>query len=140
GLVRNAIENTPDGGRIEIQVKLNHDRVLLKVCDSGIGITEENKALLFKSYFTTSETTDYATRKPYDFNAGGRGFDLLRIKIFSERHQFKINLTTNRCPFLPADKDTCQGNTSDCRFLTIPEDCMENGGTVFSIEFPAYPV
>lgn len=140
GLVRNAVENTPDGCRIDIQVKLNHDRALLKVCDSGIGITEENKALLFKSFFTTSETTDYATRKPYDFNAGGRGFDLLRIMIFSERHHFKINLTSNRCLFLPAEKDACQGNTSDCRYLTIPEDCLKNGGTVFSIEFPAYPV
>lgn len=140
GLVRNAVENTPDGGRIDIQVKLNHDRVLLKVCDSGIGITEENKALLFKSFFTASETSDYSTRKPYDFNAGGRGFDLLRIKIFSERHHFKINLASNRCPLLPADKDACQGNTSDCRYLTIPEDCLKNGGTVFSIEFPAYPV
>ncbi len=140
GLVRNAVENTPDGGRIEIQTKTNHGWVLLKVSDSGIGITEENKALLFKSFFTTSETTDYSTRKPYDFNAGGRGFDLLRIKIFSERYQFQINLDANRCPFLPTDEDTCQGDISDCCHLTTPEDCFGNDGTIFSIRFPAYPV
>lgn len=138
GLVRNAVENTPDGGRIEVQVNRDHDRVLLKVSDSGIGITEENEALLFKRYFTTSETTDYSTRNPYDFNAGGRGFDLLRIKIFSERYQFKIKLDTNRCPFLPTDEDTCQGDISACGHLATPEDCFGNGGTSFSIGFPAY--
>lgn len=139
GLVKNAVENTPDGGKIEVKTNRDANRILLNICDSGIGITEENKQLLFKSYFTTSETYNYSTGKPYDFKAGGRGFELLRIKIFSERYHFKIDLISNRCPFIPTDKDTCQGNTSDCRFLANANDCFRNGGTIFSIEFAVYP-
>jgi PAS domain S-box-containing protein len=137
GLVKNAVENTPDGGNIEIQLKRDANRVILNIGDSGIGITEENKQLLFNNFFTTSETYNYSTRKPYDFNAGGRGFELLRIKIFSERYNFKIDLTSNRCPFIPTDKDFCPGKTTDCRHLADPNDCLDNGGTIFSIQFTA---
>jgi len=139
GLVKNAIENTPEGGRIEAQVKQDKEMVLLNICDSGVGITEENKQLIFKSYFTASETHKYSTRNPYDFNAGGSGFELLRIKIFSERYHFKINLTSNRCPYIPTDEDSCQGITSKCSYLTNPNACLKNSGTVFSIEFTANP-
>lgn len=137
GLVKNAVENTPDGGRIEVQVRRDNGMVLLNICDSGVGITEENRQLIFKSYFTASEIHKYSTRNPYDFNAGGRGFELLRIKIFSERYHFKINLTSTRCPYIPADEDSCPGITSECRYLTDPRQCLQNSGTVFSIEFAA---
>lgn len=140
GLVKNAVENTPDGGKIEVKINRDANRILLNICDSGIGITEENKQLLFKNYFTTNEIYNYSTGKPYDFNAGGRGFELLRIKIFSERYHFKIDLTSNRCPFIPTDKDSCQGKTSDCRYLANANDCFRNGGTIFSIVFAVYPV
>ena len=140
GLVKNAVENTPDGGKIEVQVKRDNERVLLNICDSGVGITEENKQLIFKNYFTARETRSYSTRKPYDFNAGGSGLDLLRIKIFSERHHFKINMTSSRCPYIPTDEDVCPGSISECRFLTDADECWGNSGTIFSIEFPANPV
>lgn len=135
GLIKNAIENTPDGGKIEIKINQNENKIFLQICDSGTGITEENKQLIFKNYFTTSDVYNYSTRKPYDFNAGGNGFDLLRIKIFSERYQFKIDLSSNRCSFIPTDEDICPGKISDCRLLRNDNDCFRNGGTIFSIEF-----
>ena len=135
GLVKNAVENTPDGGKVEVRVKLYNDLVLLSVCDSGTGITEENRNLLFKNYFTTRDADKYSTRKPYAFNAGGSGFELLRLKIFSERYNFRIKLASKRCPFIPTDRDSCPGNTSECCYLSDPDNCAKNGGTVFTLEF-----
>ena len=101
GLTKNAVENTPDGGKIEISIKRQANIILFHICDTGVGITKENKQLLFKSYFTTRDVYTYSTRQPYDFNAGGNGFELLRLNIFSERYHFQIGLTSTRCPLHP---------------------------------------
>ena len=86
GLVRNAVENTPDGGRVNIYVRTGKNGPEVVVKDNGIGISKENQRLIFDNYFTAYETMQYSTRQPYDFRAGGKGFDLLRMKIFSERY------------------------------------------------------
>ena len=101
GLLKNAIENTPDEGRVEIFVKKKGAGTLLEVRDFGVGITSENQIRIFEGFFTTRETMDYSSKNPYDFNAGGKGADLLRIKIFSERYGFKIVLKSSRCPLIP---------------------------------------
>jgi signal transduction histidine kinase len=41
GLIRNAIENTPDEGRIELEVHRRGEGTLLQVHDYGVGIPEE---------------------------------------------------------------------------------------------------
>jgi PAS domain S-box-containing protein len=101
GLVRNAIENTPDEGKIEIYVQEKGEAAVLEVRDFGVGITEENQSRIFEGFYATQETLDYSSKRPFDFNAGGRGVDLLRMKIFSERYDFKIEMNSKRCPFIP---------------------------------------
>ena len=44
GLIKNAIENTPDGGLIEVAAEQNDTGIILRVADRGIGITEENQS------------------------------------------------------------------------------------------------
>ena len=129
GLIRNAVENTPDGGLIEVSVRNGGEGPLLEVKDYGVGITEENRKLIFESNVTTYETMDYATKKPYDFNAGGKGFDLLRMKIFSERYHFKIDMDSRRCVHLPEDDDLCPGDVAGCGHCGSIDDCIESGGT-----------
>ncbi|NNL75671.1 MAG: PAS domain S-box protein, partial [Desulfobacterales bacterium] len=99
GLLKNAIENTPDEGKIEVVVNHKDEGTLLEVRDSGVGITKENQTRIFEGFFATQETLDYSSKNPFDFNAGGKGADLLRMKIFSERYNFNIELTSSRCPF-----------------------------------------
>jgi len=72
GLVKNAIENTPDGSRIEISFEQKGDRIWLHVTDYGVGIKEENQQYLFDGLFHTKETDLYSLRRPYDFGAGAR--------------------------------------------------------------------
>ncbi len=136
GLLRNAVGNTPDGGIIEVSVKNGETGPELEVKDFGVGITEENRRLIFESYITTRETMQYSTRKPYDFNAGGKGFDLLRMRIFSERYNFKIDMKSSRCTFIPGDGDLCPGDIKNCDHCRTVNDCLNSGGTTVVVKFP----
>jgi PAS domain S-box-containing protein len=137
GLVRNAVENTPDGGRIEVVVGHDDTGPHFTVTDYGVGITRENRKLLFENVFTTTETLQYASKRPYDFNAGGKGFDLLRLKIFSERYGFTIEMNSRRCRHIPLESDVCPGEVDACDFCEKPEDCLSSGGTAVTIRFAA---
>jgi light-regulated signal transduction histidine kinase (bacteriophytochrome) len=139
GLLKNAIENTPDEGKIEIAVKRKGEGTILEVRDFGVGITEENQIRIFEGFFTTRETMNYSSKRPYDFNAGGKGSDLLRIKIFAERYNFKIDLKSSRCPFVPKDSDTCPGKISACPHCKGGGGCHQSVATVFSLYFPPAP-
>jgi len=136
GLMKNAIENTPDEGKIVVFTKKSKGHVELVVKDYGVGITEENQRLIFGGFFTTQDTMVYATKNPFDFDAGGKGADLLRMKIFSERYLFKIDMASSRCTFLPNEYDICPGKISKCSFCTTRDDCYNSGGTTFSLRFP----
>jgi PAS domain S-box-containing protein len=135
GIIRNAFEYTPDAGKIDIILKNTENHPELIVRDFGIGFTRDKLHLIFKNYFTPPESIDYSTKNPYDFNAGGRGFDLLRIKIFSERYHFKIWINSNRCDVIPKDTDICPGDIHLCRACTTPDDCFKSGGTSIHIKF-----
>jgi len=136
GLVRNAVENTPDQGKMEIMVHKRGIGSEIIVRDYGVGITEEYQSRIFEGFFTTRETMDYSTKRPFDFMAGGRGADLLRMKIFSERYNFRIDMKSSRCGFIPQTSDICPGRISECDFCKTEEDCYQSGGTTFSLYFP----
>ncbi|HKJ97389.1 MAG TPA: GAF domain-containing protein [Desulfotignum sp.] len=133
GLIRNAIENTPDGGHIHVRVQDTAKGVEFIVQDRGIGLTPEAQKRIFEGFFTTQETLQYSSGQPYDFNAGGKGADLLRMKIFSERYHFKISMTSRRCSRLPGDTDVCPGSIEGCSRLPGPP-C--DGYTRVSVLFP----
>jgi PAS domain S-box-containing protein len=139
GLVKNAIENTPDEGKIEVIVHPKGRGSELVVRDYGVGIVEEDRKRIFEGFFATQETMDYSSKRPFDFNAGGKGADLLRMKIFSERYNFKIDMTSSRCRFIPEIRDICPGSIGECAFCKNKEDCYDSGGTTFSLYFPPAP-
>jgi len=137
GLLRNAIENTPDEGRIEVDVYKSGEGAVLRVHDYGVGITQEAQKRIFEGFFTSRDISSYSTRKPFEFSAGGKGADLLRMKIFSERYHFQIEMRSTRCKYIRREIDLCPGRISSCRYCTRPEDCRRSGETTFSVYFPA---
>jgi PAS domain S-box-containing protein len=137
GLVRNAVENTPDGGKISVKVRKGERGPELEVKDNGIGISDENLRMIFENYFTSYETMQYSTRQPYDFKAGGKGFDLLRMKIFSERYNFKIKMASKPCHLIDREGRACPGNVADCTPQPGIEGCQNTGGTTVTVQF--YP-
>ena len=135
GLVRNAVENTPDDGNILVTVRQGEMGPEFEVKDTGAGISAENQRLLFENFFTTHETMQYSTRQPYDFKAGGRGFDLLRMKIFSEKYNFKLQMRSKQCRFSEQNGFACPGNIEDCNSSKTMEDCEQSGGTTVTVQF-----
>jgi signal transduction histidine kinase len=134
-LVKNAVENTPDGGRIEVSIEEQDRKVVLGVRDTGIGIRGEDQKYLFDGLFHTQETDLYTSKKPFEFNAGGKGLDLLRTRLAGRRFGFEVDVQSGRCSHLTQKEDLCPGKISLCRFCRGPEDCLDNGGSLFTLTF-----
>lgn len=136
GLVRNAIENTPDEGEVDVLVRKKGEGTELVVRDYGVGIAKETETRVFEGFFATQDTMVYSSKQPFEFQAGGKGADLLRMKIFSERYNFRIHMESSPCRFIPQGGDECPGIVADCPFCTTKQDCQTSGGTAFYVYFP----
>jgi PAS domain S-box-containing protein len=136
GLIKNAVENTPDGGKIALSVVEKGGGVELMVKDFGVGITDDNQRRIFEGYFPTQETLNYSSKHPFDFDAGGKGADLLRMMVFSERYGFQLKMESTRCRFLKESGRTCPGNIDSCEPCKSENDCYTSGGSTFTVFFP----
>lgn len=134
-LLKNAIENTPDEGAVSISLTTHDSGVLLRVEDTGIGIAPADRDFIFEGFHHTQATDRYSTRKPFDFNAGGKGLELMRLKILSEEGWFDISFESKRCRFLPTRSDQCPGRISSCPHVKNLKGCRQAGGTTFSVLF-----
>jgi PAS domain S-box-containing protein len=137
GLLRNAVENTPDGGMIRLVVEEKNGKIALHVKDYGVGITEEDQPYIFDGLFHTKETELYTSKKPYDFGAGGKGLDLFRMKVYAQRFGFDLSMTSKRCVYIPTEQDQCPGDISRCPHVSNAEECTASGETTFTVAFPA---
>ena len=136
GLLKNSIENTPDEGLIRVVLEKKNQWIQLKVQDFGVGITKENQQHLFDGLFHTLDTELYTSKKPYDFGAGGKGLDLLKMKVYGKRFGFDISVGGQRCIHLPNERDLCPGKISLCKYCKKPDDCLSSGGSTLCLTFP----
>ncbi|MFC1835559.1 PAS domain S-box protein [Thermodesulfobacteriota bacterium] len=134
-LLKNAVECTPDEGLIVISLESVTPDLLLTAEDYGVGIIEADKEFLFDGFHHTQLTDEYSTKRPFDFNAGGKGLELLRLKILAEEGLFHISFDSRRCHYIPTNHDHCPGRISECRHVKDPAGCKESGGTTFSVKF-----
>ncbi len=54
-LILNAIQAMPSGGVLTVESDLSEDAVVVKIADTGIGISDENRKKLFSPFFTTKK-------------------------------------------------------------------------------------
>lgn len=134
-LVKNAVENTPDSGLVEVKLTHEGSDLILMVEDHGVGITIEDQNFIFEGFHHTQDTDDYATRRPYDFNAGGKGLELLRLKALSESCGFDLSFESSRCIYIPSSKDICPGVIERCPHIKLPDECLASGGSTFYVKF-----
>jgi PAS domain S-box-containing protein len=134
-LVKNAIENTPDEGKVYVTLCKVSEGVLLEVIDHGVGITAGDREFIFRAFHHTQDTEQYSTRKPFEFNAGGKGLELMRLKVLAEHASFDISVESHRCKYIPSSSDDCCGQISRCQHIGSEEECRESGGTTFSVLF-----
>ena len=135
GLLKNAIENTPDEGKIVLTAKREGHEVQIIFHDYGVGITSQNQTMIFGGFFHTQDTDLYSTKRPYEFGAGGSGSDLLRIRCLADRKGFDINFKSTRCRYIPEDTDLCPGRISKCRFVSDTAGCLASGESTFIVRF-----
>jgi PAS domain S-box-containing protein len=134
-LVKNAIENTPDEGQVTISLLEGPEGLSLIVADHGIGIDRSDQDMVLKGFYHTQETAEYATMNSFDFGAGGKGLELMRLKLLADEGIFRLSFETTRCRYLMGSSNKCPGAISACPFAVSPEDCARSGGTVFTVRF-----
>jgi PAS domain S-box-containing protein len=134
-LVKNAVENTPDEGLITIRLDGSTSGLLLEVEDTGVGIAARDEAFIFDAFHHTQSTSHYSTKQPFDFDAGGKGLELMRLRMLSEACLFTIGFRTRRCCHLVPHGYSCPGRMSACLHVSSLDECRTSGGTTFSILF-----
>lgn len=81
-LLTNAVEATPDGGRIQLAVEQRSGHVVLAVADEGPGLSSEAREHLFEPFFSTKEH--------------GTGLGLAISRAIVEAHGGEIRFRTAR--------------------------------------------
>jgi len=128
GLLRNAIENTPDGGMVTLSAE-ERQNVVVRVSDTGVGITEEDQKYIFDGLFHAKDTELYTSKRAYSFGAGGNGLDLLRMKVNAQRFSFGLSLESLRCRYLCDEGEECPGDIAQCSHCTTTGDCYLSGSS-----------
>lgn len=134
-LVKNAVENSPDEAEVTVSFERQPDGLLLQVQDHGVGIPVSELDFIFEGFHHTQDTNDYSSKQPFDFNAGGKGLELLRLKVLAEEGVFDISFESRQCKYISSNKEHCPGRISECPHVQGPLGCEESGGTIFSVRF-----
>jgi signal transduction histidine kinase len=83
-LVSNAIQYTPRGGRIEIDLAIEGTSAVLRVADTGIGVSDEARGQLFQEFYRSPEA-----RKHFP---DGTGLGLAITRRIVELHGGRIEV------------------------------------------------
>ncbi|ENQ3112243.1 two-component sensor histidine kinase [Bacillus tropicus] len=83
-LIHNSIKFTPSSGTISIKLKEYEKVVEVRICDSGIGISEEQKQYVFERFYKA----DTSRNRAY----GGSGLGLAIVKKVLDLHRGEIKV------------------------------------------------
>ena len=86
-LIENASKYSEDEGQIEIRLKQKADHICLKVIDTGIGISDDEKQKVLTKFYRVG---DESTRK-----SKGTGLGLYLVKSLIEEMNGKLHITNN---------------------------------------------
>ena len=82
-LIENAVNYSAEGGRIELQARIDGDRALLSVGDYGPGVPETDLGRVFERFYRVDKSR---TRDP-----GGTGLGLSIVRHLVELHGGRVS-------------------------------------------------
>lgn len=106
-LIDNAINYTPDGGKVDVILEKLGDCVMVKVKDTGIGIPKEDLSKIFTRFFRAKNAVRIKTE--------GTGLGLYIAKNIVESHNGKIGVESPASPSQGGEE--AKGTTF---YFTIP--------------------
>jgi signal transduction histidine kinase len=90
-LIDNAVRFTPDGGRVDIVVRRDDDRVLLAVRDTGIGIPAGELDWIFDKVYEVGDVLHHSSGR-LAFGSRGLGMGLALCKAIVEGHAGRLRV------------------------------------------------
>jgi signal transduction histidine kinase len=120
-VILNAIKYTPDGGKIEISASLEKktdgkDRILFAIRDTGIGIAEKDKELIFHKFYRGFDTQLHSTGMT-KFLGAGPGLGLTITKGIVEGHGGEVWVES-----VGQDMEKFPGSTFYIRLPILPPE------------------
>jgi signal transduction histidine kinase len=85
-LIDNAIRYTPEGGHVDVRVRLDGDEAVLSVSDTGLGIPQRDLPRIFERFYRVDRARSRET--------GGTGLGLAIVKHVAENHGGEVTVTS----------------------------------------------
>jgi len=85
-LIDNAIRYTPEGGHVEVRVRVDGDEAILSVSDTGLGIPQRDLPRIFERFYRVDRARSRET--------GGTGLGLAIVKHVAENHGGVVTVTS----------------------------------------------
>ncbi len=85
-LLTNATRSTPDGGELRIETEIAQDQAILRVIDTGVGISPDALTRVFAPFATASGDPVLHGSGWLDFGARGLGLGLYLCRQVAEAH------------------------------------------------------
>jgi signal transduction histidine kinase len=85
-LIHNAIKFTPEGGRIQVDLQQQDEAAVVRISDTGCGITEDDQRRIFERFFKADKSRTRAT--------GGNGLGLSIVRKIVDMHQGAITVSS----------------------------------------------
>lgn len=108
-LVSNAIRYTPSGGSVQVELRRRDSELLLRVRDTGVGISPEDQKRIFERLYRVDRTRDRAT------GGSGLGLAIVRRAVQTLGGQIELASTPGKGSefrvSLPADGVPANGRT-----------------------------
>jgi signal transduction histidine kinase len=98
-VVVNAVKYTPDGGRIDIHARTEHnmqtnqDEIVVSIADTGIGIDPRNHDLIFEKFFRVADPGLHSTGTT-KFMGAGPGLGLTIARGVIQGHGGRISVSS----------------------------------------------